>query len=186
MPPEQWLEQNLKAGAKLGYDPWLHTAESAEKLQQAPAPRPAPSWWRSTDNPIDALWRDRPAPPAAPVAPARPQARRRKRRRQAQAHPGRARQAARRRPGGVGRAERGLGLQHPRRRRAAHTARARLRAHPARGPAGALCGRRQAGQRGPPRAGTICRRAPARELAATWRSLAARPSGSTRRPPPRR
>ena len=33
-PPEQWLEQTLKSGGKLGYDPWLHTAESAEKLQQ--------------------------------------------------------------------------------------------------------------------------------------------------------
>ncbi len=34
-PPEQWLEQNLKSGAKIGYDPWLHTAESAEKLTKA-------------------------------------------------------------------------------------------------------------------------------------------------------
>ena len=32
-PPEQWLEQNLKSGGKLGYDPWLHTSESAEKLR---------------------------------------------------------------------------------------------------------------------------------------------------------
>ena len=34
-PPDQWLEQNLKSGAKLGYDPWLHTTESAEKLRKA-------------------------------------------------------------------------------------------------------------------------------------------------------
>ena len=34
-PPDQWLEQNLKAGTKLGYDPWLHTTESAEKLRKA-------------------------------------------------------------------------------------------------------------------------------------------------------
>ena len=31
-PPEQWLDSNLKAGTKLGYDPWLHTADQAEKL----------------------------------------------------------------------------------------------------------------------------------------------------------
>src|SRR5450755_1122440 len=34
-PPEQWLEQNLKSGAKLGYDPWLHTTENVEKLTKA-------------------------------------------------------------------------------------------------------------------------------------------------------
>ena len=34
-PPEQWLEQNLKNGAKLGYDPWLHTSDQAEKLRKA-------------------------------------------------------------------------------------------------------------------------------------------------------
>src|SRR6185436_4006343 len=26
-PPELWLERNLPADAKLGYDPWLHTAD---------------------------------------------------------------------------------------------------------------------------------------------------------------
>ena len=33
--PERWLEQNLPSGAKLGYDPWLHTAEGAERLARA-------------------------------------------------------------------------------------------------------------------------------------------------------
>src|SRR5712692_1858394 len=31
-PPDQWLEQNLKSDDRLGYDPWLHTVEGAEKL----------------------------------------------------------------------------------------------------------------------------------------------------------
>src|SRR6476620_5490898 len=31
-PPDKWLETNLQAGARFGYDPWLHTAEGAEKL----------------------------------------------------------------------------------------------------------------------------------------------------------
>ena len=66
-PPPQWLEQNLKAGAKLGYDPWLHTGEGAEKLKTACAKAGA-ELVAVEDNPIDALWRDRPAPPAAPVA----------------------------------------------------------------------------------------------------------------------
>src|SRR3954447_11238384 len=34
-PPDKWLEANLPAGVRLGYDPWLHTAESAEKLAKA-------------------------------------------------------------------------------------------------------------------------------------------------------
>ena len=65
-PPPQWLEQNLKAGARLGYDPWLHTAESAEKLKAACAKADA-ELVAVADNPIDLLWRDRPAAPAAPV-----------------------------------------------------------------------------------------------------------------------
>src|ERR1700674_5047891 len=37
MPPETWLEANLPAGARLGYDPWLHTVEGVEKLAKAVA-----------------------------------------------------------------------------------------------------------------------------------------------------
>src|SRR5262245_24547288 len=65
-PPEQWLEQNLKKNARLGYDPWLHTSEQAERLRKACAG--AGAELVATDgNPIDALWRDRPAPPAGAV-----------------------------------------------------------------------------------------------------------------------
>jgi Xaa-Pro aminopeptidase len=64
--PEQWLEQNLKSGGKLGYDPWLHTSENAEKLRQACANAGA-TLVAVDDNPIDALWSDRPAPPAGQV-----------------------------------------------------------------------------------------------------------------------
>ena len=65
-PPEQWLERNLESGAKLGYDPWLHTTESAEKLRKACATAGA-ELVAVDGNPIDALWRDRPAPPAGKV-----------------------------------------------------------------------------------------------------------------------
>src|SRR5215470_13124275 len=34
-PPETWIEANLAAGTKLGYDPWLHTIAGAEKLAKA-------------------------------------------------------------------------------------------------------------------------------------------------------
>jgi Xaa-Pro aminopeptidase len=66
-PPEQWLEQNLKSGAKLGYDPWLHTSESADRLRKACATAGA-ELVAVEGNPIDALWRDRPAPPAGPLS----------------------------------------------------------------------------------------------------------------------
>ena len=66
-PPEQWLEQNLKSGAKLGYDPWLHTSESTDRLRKACATASA-ELVAVDNNPIDALWSDRPAPPAGPVS----------------------------------------------------------------------------------------------------------------------
>src|SRR5689334_7328149 len=65
-PPETWLEANLPAGAKLGYDPWLHTVEGAQKLAKACAAANA-ALVPAEPNPIDALWADRPAPPLGPV-----------------------------------------------------------------------------------------------------------------------
>jgi Xaa-Pro aminopeptidase len=65
-PPERWLEQNLKSGARLGYDPWLHTFDNADKLKKACATVGA-MLVAVDSNPIDALWTDRPAPPSSPV-----------------------------------------------------------------------------------------------------------------------
>jgi Xaa-Pro aminopeptidase len=66
-PPQQWLEQNLKGGAKLGYDPWLHTMDQAEKLKKACVAAGA-ELVAVDNNPIDALWIDRPAQPVGPVS----------------------------------------------------------------------------------------------------------------------
>src|SRR5689334_13778717 len=66
-PPEQWLDQNLNKGTRLGYDPWLHTSEQTEKLRKACAAAGA-ELVAVDSNPIDALWRDRPAPPAGAIA----------------------------------------------------------------------------------------------------------------------
>jgi Xaa-Pro aminopeptidase len=65
-PPDQWIETNLKSGAKLGYDAWLHTSDQAEKLTKACAAAGA-TLVPVDANPIDALWDRRPAPPSAPV-----------------------------------------------------------------------------------------------------------------------
>ncbi|MDC8755490.1 aminopeptidase P family protein [Erythrobacter sp. sf7] len=60
-----WLAEVCEAGAKIAYDPWLHTWAWVEAVEKQVEPKgvtlvPAES------NPIDAVWADRPAPsPAA-------------------------------------------------------------------------------------------------------------------------
>jgi Xaa-Pro aminopeptidase len=65
-PPHVWLENNLKPGAKLGYDPWLHTGAGAEKLAKAAAAAGA-GLEPADPNPIDGIWTYRPGPPLGPV-----------------------------------------------------------------------------------------------------------------------
>ncbi len=61
-PPDAWIEQNLPAGTRLGYDPWLHTADGAEKLAKACAKAGA-ALVPLERNPVDTVWADRPAAP---------------------------------------------------------------------------------------------------------------------------
>jgi Xaa-Pro aminopeptidase len=65
-PPPQWLEQNLTGEDRLGYDPWLHTVESAERLAKACAASGAALVAVEPDL-FDAIWTDRPAPPLGAV-----------------------------------------------------------------------------------------------------------------------
>src|SRR3954463_4553548 len=67
-PPDQWIGKNLSAGMRLGYDPWLHTAENAEKLAKA-CERAGARLVPLDSNPIDAIWSDRPSPPSGKVVP---------------------------------------------------------------------------------------------------------------------
>src|SRR3954467_15626199 len=65
-PPESWMSAHLKAGDRLGFDPWLHTFAAAERL--SPACTKAGAELVAVDsNPVDAIWQDRPHPPIAPV-----------------------------------------------------------------------------------------------------------------------
>ncbi|PPQ17752.1 X-Pro aminopeptidase [Bradyrhizobium sp. AC87j1] len=66
-PPESWVSAHLKAGDRLGFDPWLHTSSAAERLSVACAKAGA-ELVAVDSNPIDAIWQDRPQPPLAPVA----------------------------------------------------------------------------------------------------------------------
>src|SRR6202045_1549850 len=65
-PPEKWLETNLAAGARFAYDPWLHSADHAERFSKAAAAAGA-TLVPVESNPLDAVWPDRPAPPLGPV-----------------------------------------------------------------------------------------------------------------------
>jgi len=65
-PPPQWIEANLQAGAKLGYSPWLHSVDGAERLAKACAGAGA-SLVAVDDNPLDAVWTDRPPAPRGAV-----------------------------------------------------------------------------------------------------------------------
>ncbi|TWA98481.1 aminopeptidase P family protein [Bradyrhizobium stylosanthis] len=66
-PPESWVSSHLKAGDRLGFDPWLHTSSAAERLAAACAKAGA-ELVAVDGNPVDAIWQDRPQPPLAPVA----------------------------------------------------------------------------------------------------------------------
>jgi len=57
-PPAAWLATHA-AGHRLGYDPWLHSEAALERLGKAA------TLVALEGNPIDAVWRDRPAPPDA-------------------------------------------------------------------------------------------------------------------------
>ena len=65
---EAWISAHSKPGAVLGYDPWLHTAEGVGRLEKAAAKAGA-SLRAVATNPVDAVWRDRPAAPSGHVVP---------------------------------------------------------------------------------------------------------------------
>lgn len=66
--PEAWIAANLPKGGRLGFDPWLQTVDGQERFLRATA-RAGGSLVPVEQNPIDAVWRDHPAPPLAPVLP---------------------------------------------------------------------------------------------------------------------
>ena len=66
--PQGWLPDHLPQGAKLGFDPWLTTANGVAGLRQA-AERAGGSLIACDSNPIDAVWTDRPSPPMNKAVP---------------------------------------------------------------------------------------------------------------------
>lgn len=66
--PQGWIPDNLPRGAKLGYDPWLHTAHGVMHLRAA-CEKAGATLVACETNPIDAVWTDQPAPPTSPARP---------------------------------------------------------------------------------------------------------------------
>ncbi len=66
--PEQWAAENLPKGGRLGFDPWLQTADGYERFVRA-CQRVGASFVPVDTNPVDSVWRDRPPAPLAPVLP---------------------------------------------------------------------------------------------------------------------
>ncbi len=65
-PIPAWLAEHAPAGAKIGFDPWLHGKPWVDACAAALAAKGA-SMVPVIDNPLDAVWTDRPAPSLAPA-----------------------------------------------------------------------------------------------------------------------
>jgi len=65
-PPSAWLKDNIGKGARIGFDPWLHTIAEVKALR-ASAGKAGTELVPVTENLVDAIWDDQPAPPLEPV-----------------------------------------------------------------------------------------------------------------------
>ena len=66
--PNAWLEMNAPNGGRIGFDPWVFSAASAEALRQS-VEKAAAKLVPTDGNPIDAIWHDRPSAPADNATP---------------------------------------------------------------------------------------------------------------------
>lgn len=67
-PLDAWLTEHAPKGARIGYDPMLHTSASVKRLQAAAA-KASFDLVAVTENPVDAAWTDQPSAPLTPVKP---------------------------------------------------------------------------------------------------------------------
>lgn len=67
-PPAEWIAANLKAGSRLGFDPWLHMPNHAARLRAA-CERAKGELVACADDPFETIWQDRPPMPLSPMVP---------------------------------------------------------------------------------------------------------------------
>lgn len=66
-PVHQWLAENVPEGARVGFDPWLHTRTQTRRLIEGLGRRRAEAV-AVAENLVDRIWIDRPAPPTGRLA----------------------------------------------------------------------------------------------------------------------
>jgi Xaa-Pro aminopeptidase len=66
--PAAWIAANALKDVRVGYDPWLHTANGVEVLR-ASAAQAGAELVACTSNPIDAVWTDQPGAPLVKAVP---------------------------------------------------------------------------------------------------------------------
>ncbi|MFO7919551.1 MAG: aminopeptidase P family protein [Nioella sp.] len=62
---EDWLTKQLPDGGAVGFDPWLHTSREIDRLESVLTA--AGITLHPVENPVDAIWPDRPGRPEAPA-----------------------------------------------------------------------------------------------------------------------
>ncbi len=62
-----WLVAQLPQGGNIGFDPWLHTPDEIETLENTCTPHAI--GLKPTDNLVDRIWPDQPAPPLGEITP---------------------------------------------------------------------------------------------------------------------
>ncbi|PPR10232.1 MAG: Aminopeptidase YpdF [Alphaproteobacteria bacterium MarineAlpha11_Bin1] len=67
-PPDKWIRKNVSNGAKIGFDPWLHTPAGIDRLTMACSAVGA-QLLPLDANPVDAVWQDQPPLPLGPIIP---------------------------------------------------------------------------------------------------------------------
>ncbi|MEJ0092478.1 MAG: aminopeptidase P family protein [Methylocella sp.] len=59
--PAKWLENHVRSGSRIGYDPWLHTSGQIERLSKSIQIAEG-ELVAVEQNPVDVIWTNRPAP----------------------------------------------------------------------------------------------------------------------------
>ncbi len=65
-PASEWLAARVRAGQRVGFDPRLHVEDQVARFRAA-VERAGGTLVALDDNPLDAVWTDRPPPPLGPV-----------------------------------------------------------------------------------------------------------------------